>query len=278
MNRVPKILLLLVPFLVLTFQDSLGTGQAPDRLIWKGDTLSLFSNPLESHPGIKRLKSLIFQNKKEGFNTACWRGYEAEWIIIDNKLYLQNIYSCEYSDDSVKSDLGAVFGTHFRNGRVAAEWVNEELYIPQGRCLHYIHDGYESIYVREIGLVINNGTVLKVHQYDNSKTNISKYLNNWELTEKDILSNVNWDSIPPLEEGEIRIYVGFFSGDSPKPQKPIVLKGSDNELFNQEVVKAILKLSDWDVFYRHGKVQEFQYALAVKLNEVNRKKYAIVGK
>src|SRR5690554_7470635 len=62
------------------------TGQAGDRLIWNGDTLTVFSNPLELRNDIDSLRSKLFGEKEAGINTACWRGYIAEWAIIGNKI------------------------------------------------------------------------------------------------------------------------------------------------------------------------------------------------
>ena len=103
MKRTLSIIILLVS----TF--GFATEQIPDILIWKNDTISLHSNPLGSYSKLDDLN--LFGDKDAGYSTACWRGYIAEWKIIDNKLYLSNIYSCDYfySENKTKADLKKLF-------------------------------------------------------------------------------------------------------------------------------------------------------------------------
>jgi hypothetical protein len=70
-----KLTYILILFSLISLnQKVFGTAQIPDFLIYEGDTLSIYANPLESyfenHP---RPDSLFAE---VGYNsTACWRGY-----------------------------------------------------------------------------------------------------------------------------------------------------------------------------------------------------------
>ena len=72
--------------LVLAFTFSLhvfATSQAPDVLIYKGNTIPIFANPLEEYTDFDSFRYKLFGDKEGDLNTACWRGYIAEWEIID---------------------------------------------------------------------------------------------------------------------------------------------------------------------------------------------------
>jgi len=62
------------------------TGQEGDILIWNEDTLFIFSNPLELRDDIDTLEPKLFGDQDAGITTACWRGYVAEWTLIDNEI------------------------------------------------------------------------------------------------------------------------------------------------------------------------------------------------
>lgn len=143
------------------------TGQAGDILIWNGDTLTVFSNPLELRSDIDSLRPRFFGEKDASINTACWRGYIAEWTIIENEIYLTNIFSCNY--DSIKSDLKVVFGSECENGIVKATWLTGNILIPKGKLINYVHMGYDSFYETELVLTFKNGILTGQKKYDNSK-------------------------------------------------------------------------------------------------------------
>ena len=85
------------------------TAQMGDILIWKGDTSTIFSNPLESRPDFDSLRKKLFGETEAPIHTACWRGYIAEWTIIRDELYLTNVYSCNYKKNKIKADLRKLF-------------------------------------------------------------------------------------------------------------------------------------------------------------------------
>ncbi|MDR0660225.1 MAG: hypothetical protein LBG19_05370 [Prevotellaceae bacterium] len=80
--------------LLFVYSSASATSQCPDILIWKADTLRLFSNPLDSKDGRKSLlitkisDEIIRQsrilypdkpNKERYFiSSTYWRGYVAE--------------------------------------------------------------------------------------------------------------------------------------------------------------------------------------------------------
>lgn len=84
-----KRLLLLVFLLIVRLLDSYATMQAPDIHIWNEDTLYLDKSPLEELSEVcKKIR------EEETFDSSsCWNGFITEWIIIDDTLFLKNIFN-----------------------------------------------------------------------------------------------------------------------------------------------------------------------------------------
>jgi len=248
-----------------------GTAQIPDLIIYKGDTLSLCACPLESYPNKELINSKnLFGGKWCAF-TACWRNYVATWEIIDDKLYLTKVrnacyptavrniaayYKAGVEKDSIGSefaDLKLLFPDRYENGIVRADWVSGKLISPQGKLLYYIHDGFESIYEKELEFTIENGKLIETQQFDNSKTKRSEYTKNDELLKDFIRDNINYDNLPKSDTIKGRVSVKIISSDdNGKIDSVEVLRGI-NAIYDKEAVRVIKSIPEWDVIYRHGK-------------------------
>ncbi len=85
-----------------------GTAQIPDYMVYEGDTLSLYANPLESYFENNPRPDSLFA--EIGYNsTACWRGYIAYWELKNDSLFLLEIHG-----DSTTIDLSLIF----RDGKI----------------------------------------------------------------------------------------------------------------------------------------------------------------
>jgi hypothetical protein len=165
---------LFLSILLITIFTSVGlaTAQHPDELIFKGKTYDLYSNPLRSYYG---------EDWKPAFwvapyiqSSGNWRGYVATWEIIDNKLYLTKIDSW-FCNKHIRTKNGCrrvllrdLFGAKVIDGKVAATWFSEELRVPDGKQLEYVHMGYGSIYERDIIFDVKDGKVTKQKIIDNT--------------------------------------------------------------------------------------------------------------
>lgn len=150
----------------LTIGNSVyATGQIPDYLIYKGDTVAIFSNPLEQY--FERTgKSELIDFVGCG-STACWRGYKAFWELKNDSLFLRQITSC-HNDCGLEiknANLNKMFGTN----DVFANWFTGLLLIPQGKRIQYIHMGYASIYERELHISFKNGIQTNERTVSNKK-------------------------------------------------------------------------------------------------------------
>ena len=79
-----------VLFLLITVSVALnafGTAQMPDKIIYKGRTYNLYSNPLEGY-----FERYPDRRPSEGIvSTALWRGYIATFEVKDGRLMVLDV-------------------------------------------------------------------------------------------------------------------------------------------------------------------------------------------
>jgi len=143
--------------------ESFATVQTPDYLVLNGDTVPIFSNPLELYLESKTDRSLV---DGLGFGTNCWRGYVAYWELKKDSLFLIHITCC-YSDCGMKdADLEKEFGSK----KVFAAWVTGRIRIPEGKLLFY----ESSIYEKDVFKCFKGGKLIKSYTVSNRKAVASK--------------------------------------------------------------------------------------------------------
>ncbi len=246
-----------------------GTAQIPDILIYKGDTLSLFDCPLNYFPdkGLTQPKRLF--GGSGCFYTACYRNYVATWTIEDSRLYLLSIRNACYPTDmkyvnasynqgadtigTEYADLETLFPDRIVNGRVPADWVYAKLISPKGKILYYIHDGFMSIFEKEIEFTIENGILTQTQEFDNSKTRISKYTQDPELLKEFIKNNINYSNVSQQDK-PVKVMIGIFSATEDGKIDNVRIIGRTNEVFDKEAERVVKSIPQWDVFYRHGEL------------------------
>jgi len=163
------------------------TSQDPDVLIVGGKTYDLYSNPLHSYYGEDWQPAFwVAPNTQSSGN---WRGYIAAWEIINDRLYLTKIDSW-FCNRRIRTKSGCrrvtlrdLFGAKVIGGKVAATWFSDELRVPDGKELEYVHMGYGSIYERDIIFDVDGGRITKREVIDNTKRVLPS---NRELQEKEL--------------------------------------------------------------------------------------------
>ncbi len=146
---------------------ALATAQIGDRLLYKNETVWIFSNPLESYFSEKNPRPnhlFTFQC------TACWRGYVATWKIEDGYLYLAKVVEGTCGADAREIPMSEIFPQ--QTAPVKALWFTGTLRVPQGEPLRYVHMGYGSVYEKELMISIKEGKVLSELTVDNTKTKL----------------------------------------------------------------------------------------------------------
>lgn len=267
--KLNKVILLLF-LLIFPLVKSFAAGQILDKLIFNGDTLSIYSSPLEQLFANSSLTHNLFGNKQTHSTTICSSGYQANWTIINEQLYLTGIFSCLFSEDSLKADLKMLFGNKFNDGKVKADWVNNTVIAPKGKLLY--HEGFGSIYEKELELLFDNGKLIGSITYDNSKTGQSIYRQNREKLPEFIYKNINWSNLAGFNEQPIRVYIQFSANELGVVDIAKVVKGY-NEIFDKEAVRVIKAIPNWEFFYRNGKLVRSTWTVPIIFSNENRKKY-----
>ena len=138
------------------------TQQVEDYLIFNKDTLYFYefpdyiNSPLEQI--IITLGHIINPNV---ISSGCWRGYYAEWKIIDSTLYLSKVFDC-FTREVVKNNIvEKAIGRKFTNGLLKADWVNGNFSCGKVRILSL----YISTYRHNFKFLIVNGKIIKEEYY-----------------------------------------------------------------------------------------------------------------
>ena len=122
-----KKILILIFIIVISLNYSFATEQISDLLIIENDTICLQTFPLED----LNFKIRPFKYGDYDFpHTACWRGYQAIWKIIDNKLFLIEINRVDSINERL--DLEKYFKRNdyepeIINGLIYANWFSADL-------------------------------------------------------------------------------------------------------------------------------------------------------
>ena len=261
----------LIAFTVLIFSSTIAfsTGQEGDIIVWNKKTYSLFSNPLASYPQYDLIRGKLFDDRIGGTSTGCVRGYIAEWQIVNNQIYLTNLFSCNLQ---LKADLNLIFPGKVKNGKIKADWINGILIVPDGKCIFYGNLGYSSIYETENELTIKRGKLVGVKEYDNSNSHISIFTQKPDSLMKFIDMNIQWNNIPDTINKPIRINLLLITTDSTKPDIRIA-RGSGFKLYDDEALRVASQIPDWDVYFQRGKVFKQYYSLPIIFTKEKKIKY-----
>lgn len=148
------------------------TAQIPDRILIDDVEHNLHTLPLRP--------ILDARNPRPAFrapHSGNWRGYTADWTIVDNQLFLTGIAGtiCTRA-----AERGVPASSWCRTGhigqcslqpigvgdlfpgeeRVHAIWYSGDLVMPAGEMTRYVHAGFASSYARYRIITVNAGQVL----------------------------------------------------------------------------------------------------------------------
>lgn len=180
-----KILIkILFTIFILIMKDIFASPQMPDYIIYKKDTIPTYNLILEQYlqkqyPDEGRLFGLSFRGSENlGVSLNCWRGYQAIYEVINNKLYLTKIISCGALKDKISINIQEstrkikeIFGDKVEDNRVLIDWFSGVINFPQkiknNRQLRW--DGvFYKIFEYETVLEFSSGNLVRqeeVHNY-----------------------------------------------------------------------------------------------------------------
>lgn len=150
------------------------TAQIPEKLIYQGEELKLFTEPLESY-----FQQQGHRPKLPMLHTACYRGYVGTWQIEGDGLYLLRLRTKSGSSESagtaeVRASLetlgvGVESNLIFPEEAypVFADWYSGVLRCPQGKMQRYVHADFASEYQHDLLILIEHGRVVDSVTRDN---------------------------------------------------------------------------------------------------------------
>jgi outer membrane biosynthesis protein TonB len=86
-----------------------------------------------------------------------------------------------------------------------------------------------------------------------------------------IYSNINWD-ILPKQDTIVKVVIKFSANEEGIIDDVKVLRGY-NEIYDQEAVRVIKTIPEWDVYFMKGKHKRIPWHLPIVFSEENRKEY-----
>lgn len=205
------ILIIVISFISLNL---FATAQRSDYLIYKGDTLRLLTNPLESYFKAHNLKFRDLSSVGE-FSSACWRGYIAYFEIKNESLYVVDVCGSEYyreESGEYRRKLVSVMDSVFPNQK---EYLLKEysgvLRIPIGEVKNYVHMGYSSEYESYTFIEIEKGKVLAEKFLTNEEYNLMKEAQYREYIKTDEFKNEVTKLMKESKEEKLNIdfYIEF---------------------------------------------------------------------
>jgi len=164
--KVLLLALLLLPSLAF------GTAQMPDGLLYEGKKESIFSTPLEDYFSANNNRPAWLTMT----NTACWRGYVAEWEIRDERLFLTKVTRDDFDPKKEEIIVDDISERLFPKQKwpIEATWFTGVIRVPEGKQLEYVHMGFESVYEKDKFLHFEKGVLVKVVVKNNAPAPGSK--------------------------------------------------------------------------------------------------------
>ena len=135
------------------------TAQVSETLIYQGEKLTLYSQPLADY-----LAANGDQPVFEARTSALWRGYVGTWEIVDSRLYLVALRG--WLPGNAEANLATLFPEC--GGRMFAYWYTGTLRVPQGKLIKYVHQAYDSAHERDLLFEVADGVVQSVTSQQNS--------------------------------------------------------------------------------------------------------------
>jgi hypothetical protein len=250
-----------------------------DILIYRGDTIFVY--------GLNRLPvGNLFGGRNicgagDGDEVISTGGntYTIVWEIENNQLYLIGIYSMCYDEDSVKADLNELFGEKAINGRVKADWITSGRnwisltnVTRGGKELIAYYYGTVPMFKKEFEFEFLEGKLLNVDTFDHPKARRLGTRQSIHNRNNSVYTNIDWDNLPKLQEPIIVTLTVSVNEDGEIDEVEVVRK-SDIELFNQEAIRVVKSIPDWDVIFIRGQHIRAPWDISILFSEENRRKF-----
>ena len=174
----------------LSASTAFGTAQFSERLLYKGKICGLTVLPLEeyfdaNHPRPKELRAT---------STGCYRGYVGTWEVKDRTLYLISLGRFRGSRRPMEEiPLSLIFED--RKAPIKADWYTGVLRVRQGKLLRYVHMRFDSVYEKDLYIVVKRGIIISELLVDNKREGATRSTSDWQwvaLGSKPVKDDFKW--------------------------------------------------------------------------------------
>ncbi len=249
--------------LILMINQVKATNQIEDVLYHGQDTLFFYDSPLEK---IDSITTKIFDLKKDiDYSSDCWRGFQAEWKLINDTLYLLNVYECN-TDTKLNSVIEQITGRKFKNGLIKADWVTG--YFWSGKDFVPEQTLYISIFKHECNFEFANGYLKSSKQIDYIPCD---YLDKEKLTEF-VIQHMDSTKLPDADDWSIRLSA-YLQSDKTGKIVRVKIESSTDSRFNDVVKNALIELPCRPVYFNRGEFWQVGETVYLTINEKDLKKY-----
>ncbi|GAA4052164.1 hypothetical protein GCM10022409_43830 [Hymenobacter glaciei] len=262
--------LLMVLVAALLPQVAFATAQAPDLLLYHGDTLLLQTNPLEKW--LEQQPQRPAELRGNG-STACWRGYVATWLLKDDHLFLLAVQPCGGLPlaAAVLQKWFPLEDPH----RIAATWVMGRLDVVKGKLVRYEHLGYGSIYEQDWLLTFEAGKLVGQQLFTTRGCEMAEPPGGARTFSQRLSQAVAWARVPAMAPGKPRRMVAIeFQPDSTSRHCRVRLAKSAGAPYDSLAMAAarLLAAANWGTCYRWGRWQPFRWTAPVFFDEATRRR------
>ncbi len=252
--------------------------QSYERLIVDKDTFWIKAWPLEQILSERNITPKDFWGEKFDFTTACYRGYISTWEIINDSLFLHEIVPCNFNDypkgTCPKVDLKKFFSDKFKNNRLFANWVSDELLSPRGKELFVSYNTEEIVNESTVGYIFEGGHLKKTNLYDNSKSKKSEYIDNPKLLKSFIYNNIRWDQLrSEIDSTDKKVYCTIISCDDNAKVDSVIVARGISPLLNAEAIRIVKSIPQWQVIYKKGVRKTPYWTVPINFNLKNMNQY-----
>ena len=128
------------------------------------------------------------------------------------------------------------------------------------------HDGFQSIYEKEMEFTVDKGELMETKILDNSKTKKSKYTEDQKLLMEYINKNIKRENLPESDKIKRRVFVQIISSDENGKIDSVKVVRGVNELYDNEAIRVVKSIPEWDVIYRHGEIYNQMWTLPINFD------------
>ena len=156
-------------FLLTISTNLFASDYCGDVLTYNGEKYFLYISPIELIPNIfsriselrKKARSKDDKNERIIIVREDCNSIRAEWEILNNKLYLVNVYD-SYTNENINIFMEEVLGSKFINGKMIADWVVGKYEIGKDILKHSLWLNY---YINNVEFSFLRGIIIKEEKY-----------------------------------------------------------------------------------------------------------------